>query len=270
MSLNRTKQWRRYVACFFPSLFLASDGNIPLRANARDGAPPPPLPRAGPTFQPPSTPPSFSTEQRLVTAFPSSSQYGAQKAYLDHGSTVSSFCPAPTTAAPLSPALTMALHDLRRSYLPTPAQVSLHNSRDVHVVKQTKTARLPSPPPSPCEFPSLKATVMRQHQQRWYVAFFVFIHFFTLRIRSLSPVSTRPPDTNRATLQRKGSLPPPYKPRPMSNFMRRVRLALPAVSDVTPPRVFYAEYTTCLHFPGQLNPDLQKLAVNMGSCYVLV
>src|SRR5712672_3178444 len=145
MSLNRMKQWRRYIACFFPSLFLTSDGNIPLRANARDGAPPPPLPRAGPTFQPLSAPPSFSTERHLVTTFPSSSQYGARKAYLDHSSTVSSFCPAPTMAAPLSPAPTMALHDLRRSYLPTPAQVSLHNSRDVHVVKQTKTARLPSP-----------------------------------------------------------------------------------------------------------------------------
>ena len=56
----------------------------------------------------------------------------------------------------------------------------------------------------------------------------------------------------------------------MSNFMHRVRLALPAVSDITPPRVFYMEYTTCLRFPGQLNPDLQKLVVNMGSCYVLV
>src|SRR5712675_2680560 len=121
MSLNRTKQWQWYVACFFPSLFLASDGDIPLHANARDSAPPPPLPRAGPTFQPPSAPLSFLAERRLVTAFPSSSQYGARKAYLDHGSTVSSFCPAPTTAAPLSPTPTMALHDLRRSYLPTPA-----------------------------------------------------------------------------------------------------------------------------------------------------
>jgi hypothetical protein len=57
---------------------------------------------------------------------------------------------------------------------------------------------------------------------------------------TLSQISTRRQDTSHVTLQRKGS-PSPRVPSPTSTFMHHVKLALPAASDVTPPRVFYEE-----------------------------
>src|SRR5260221_10232979 len=49
---------------------------------------------------------------------------------------------------------------------------------------------------------------------------------------------------------------------------RTLKLATPTYGDLNHlVSVVMSGITTCLRFPGQLNSDLRKLAVNMGLCY---
>ena len=51
---------------------------------------------------------------------------------------------------------------------------------------------------------------------------------------------------------------------------RTLKLATPTYGDLNHlVSVVMSGITTCLRFPGQLNSDLRKLAVNMGLCYIL-
>ena len=52
---------------------------------------------------------------------------------------------------------------------------------------------------------------------------------------------------------------------------RTLKLATPTYGDLNHlVSVVMSGITTCLRFPGQLNSDLRKLAVNMGQCSFLV
>jgi hypothetical protein len=52
---------------------------------------------------------------------------------------------------------------------------------------------------------------------------------------------------------------------------RTLKLATPTYGDLNHlVSVVMSGITTCLRFPGQLNSDLRKLAVNMGSCLILL
>jgi hypothetical protein len=50
-----------------------------------------------------------------------------------------------------------------------------------------------------------------------------------------------------------------------------LKLATPTYGDLNHlVSVVMSGITTCLRFPGQLNSDLRKLAVNMGLCLILL
>jgi tubulin beta len=52
---------------------------------------------------------------------------------------------------------------------------------------------------------------------------------------------------------------------------RTLKLATPTYGDLNHlVSVVMSGITTCLRFPGQLNSDLRKLAVNMGQCSFLL
>ena len=52
---------------------------------------------------------------------------------------------------------------------------------------------------------------------------------------------------------------------------RTLKLATPTYGDLNHlVSVVMSGITTCLRFPGQLNSDLRKLAVNMGLCLILL